>query len=202
MLDALKRSLLPFLSAAVRNPKTVGAAAPSSRALAARMASAVPAVQAPTIVEIGAGTGAFTRLLQERVPADGRYLAVELDERMAEHLSRNFPNVEVVHGDAADLGKLLADRGVTSVDAMLCGLPWSLFSAELQEQLLGEIAAALAPHGVFSTFAYVHAARIPGAKRFRAAVEATFDDVEIQSPVWRNLPPAMTYACRGARSEA
>src|SRR5690606_28137767 len=53
MIDALKRSLPPFVSAAVRNPKTVGAAAPSSRALAARMASAVPAVEAPTIVEIG-----------------------------------------------------------------------------------------------------------------------------------------------------
>lgn len=201
MLDALKRSLPPFVSAAVRNPKTVGAAAPSSRALAARMASAVPAVEAPTIVEIGAGTGAFTRLLQERVPADGRYLAVELDERMADHLERTFPNVEVVHGDAAELGTLLADRGVTSVDAMLCGLPWSLFPSELQWKLLGEITSPLAPHGVFSTFAYVHAARIPGSKRFRAAVEATFEDVEVQSPVWRNLPPAMTYVCRGARRD-
>ncbi|GAA1215929.1 class I SAM-dependent methyltransferase [Prauserella alba] len=200
MLDALKRSVPLFVSAAVRNPKAVGAAAPSSRALAARMASAVPATaEPPTVVEIGAGTGAFTRVASERVSDGGRYIAVEQDERMAGHLERTHPNVEVVNGDAAQLGTLLADRGVTSVDAVLCGLPWSLFTVELQRRILREISTAMAPHAVFTTFAYVHAARIPGSKRFRSEVEAVFEDVEVQSPVWRNLPPAMTYLCRGAR---
>lgn len=202
MLDALKRSLPPFVAATVRNPKAVGAAAPSSRALAARMASAVPdTVETPTVVEIGAGTGAFTRLASERVPAGGRYIAIERDEHMARHLERNHPDIEVVNGDAAELGKILADRGVTSVDAVLCGLPWSLFTVELQRRILGEITAAMAPHAVFTTFAYVHAARIPGSKRFRAEIEAVFEDVEAQSPVWWNLPPAMTYLCRRARHE-
>ncbi|MBB3663991.1 MULTISPECIES: class I SAM-dependent methyltransferase [Prauserella salsuginis group] len=200
MLDALKRSVPPFVSAAVRNPKAVGAAAPSSRALAARMASAVPdGVDTPTVVEIGAGTGAFTRVASERVAGGGRYIAIEQDERMADHLERTIPGVEVVNGDAAELGKILADRGVTSVDAVLCGLPWSLFTVELQRRILGEISTAMAPHAVFTTFAYVHAARIPGSKRFRSEVEAVFEEVEVQSPVWRNLPPAMTYLCRGAR---
>ncbi|MCP2236167.1 class I SAM-dependent methyltransferase [Prauserella halophila] len=202
MLDSLKRSLPPFVSAAVRNPKAVGAATPSSRALAARMASAVPdTVAAPTVVEIGAGTGAFTRAASERVSGGGRYIAVEQDERMAGHLERDNPNVEVVNGDAAELGKILADRGVTSVDAVLCGLPWSLFTVAEQRRILGEIATAMAPHAVFTTFAYVHAARIPGSKRFRAEVEAVFENVEAQPPVWRNLPPAMTYLCRGVRGE-
>lgn len=201
MIDALKRSLPPFVSAAVRSPMTVGAAAPSSRALAAQMASAIPDVEAPTIVEVGAGTGALTRLLHEKGPHSGRHLAVELDERMAEYLERSFPGVEVVHGDAAELGKLLADRGVTAVDAMLCGLPWSLFTSDLQRRLLDEITAPMAPHGVFTTFAYLHATRVPGAKRFRAAAEATFEDVRVQAPVWRNLPPALTYVCRGVRRD-
>lgn len=201
MLDALKRSLPPFVAAAVRNPKAVGAAAPSSRALAERMASAVPAtVEKPTVVEIGAGTGAFTRVARERVAGGGRYIAVEQDERMAGHLERENPGVEVVNGDAAELGKILAERGVTSVDAVLCGLPWSLFTVELQRRILGEIAAVMAPHAVFTTFAYVHAARIPGSKRFRAEIEAVFEDVEAQPPVWWNLPPAMNYLCRNARA--
>lgn len=200
MLDGLKRSLPPFVSAAVRNPKSVGAAAPSSRALAARMASAVPdTVTTPTVVEIGAGTGAFTRVARERVAGGGRYIAIERDERMAGHLERGNPGVEVVNGDASELGEILAGCGVTSVDAVLCGLPWSLFPVEMQRRILGEIATAMAPHAVFTTFAYVHAARIPGSKRFRAEVEAVFEDVEAQSPVWRNLPPAMTYLCRNAR---
>jgi len=65
--------------------------------------------------------------VQRRIPAGGRHLAVELDSTLVEHLRSSYPRLDVIHGDASELGKLLADRGVEEVDAVISGLPWALF---------------------------------------------------------------------------
>jgi phospholipid N-methyltransferase len=37
---------------------------------------------------------------------------------------------------------------------------------------------------------------LAAARRFRAALRATFEEVVISATVWRNLPPAFVYVCR------
>jgi phosphatidylethanolamine/phosphatidyl-N-methylethanolamine N-methyltransferase len=37
---------------------------------------------------------------------------------------------------------------------------------------------------------------LAAARRFRASLRATFDEVMISATVWRNLPPAFVYVCR------
>lgn len=193
------RQLSTFLAAVLRSPATVGAVAPSSTRLAQRLTAVVPGEGQPVVVELGPGTGSTTAAVQRRLGGRGRHIAVELDPTLAEHVARKHPSVEVAVGDAAQLPQLLAGFGVSEADAVLSGLPWSLFSPDGQRDILGSIAGVLRAGGAFSTFAYVHALPLGGARRFRALLDDVFDEVLITRTVWRNLPPAACYVCRRPR---
>jgi phosphatidylethanolamine/phosphatidyl-N-methylethanolamine N-methyltransferase len=193
-------ALRAFLSAALRRPSTMGAVAPSSQRLASVLCSIVPRDGTPTVVELGPGTGAVSAVIAQRLPPGARHLAVELDPDMVAYLRRARPGLEVVPGDARELGTLLVEHGVDRVDAVICGLPWSLFSDDAQTDILGEISRAIGDTGAFTTFAYVQGMALPAARRFRATLRATFDEVLVSSTVWRNVPPAFVYVCRRPRA--
>lgn len=188
-----------FLAAALRRPATMGAVAPSSPRLGAVLASIVPSQGEPVVVELGPGTGAVSAVIARRLPPGGRHLAVELDPDMVAYLTRTRPELEVVQGDAARLRALLAERGIDRVDAVICGLPWALFDDATQAELLGGISDAVGPSGAFTTFAYLHGMTLAAARRFRASLRDTFDEVVVSATVWRNLPPAFVYVCRRPR---
>jgi phosphatidylethanolamine/phosphatidyl-N-methylethanolamine N-methyltransferase len=185
-----------FLAAFVRRPGTMGAVAPSSARLSAVLTSIVPTAGSPVVVELGPGTGAVSAAIDQRLPPRSRHLAVELDAAMVEYLGRTRPGMEVVHGDARNLGKLLAERDVTHVDAVVCGLPWALFDEPTQHAVLTEVGDAIGPTGAFSTFAYVSGMALPAARRFRRTLRARFEEVIVSATVWRNVPPAFVYVCR------
>lgn len=189
-----------FLSRAASNPARVGAVAPSSPNLAREMAKIVPTFGTPTVVELGPGTGALSGAVAARLPEGGRHLAVELDAGMVEHLRSTQPNLEVIQGDAAELGTLLERAGVEWVDAVISGLPWTLFPADAQRRILREVGRVLAPGGAFTTIAYVQALRMSSARRFRERLDETFDEVLLTRTVWRNVPPARHYLCRRPRA--
>jgi phospholipid N-methyltransferase len=188
-----------FLAAALRRPATMGAIAPSSPRLGAVLASVVPRTGEPVVVELGPGTGAVSTVIAEGLPEGARHLAVELDPDMVEYLRRTHPDLDVVHGNAADLGKLLAERGIARVDAVICGLPWALFDDATQTELLTEISRVIGDHGAFTTFAYLHGMTLGAARRFRRRLRDTFEEVLVSATVWRNLPPAFVYVCRRPR---
>lgn len=185
-----------FLAAALRRPATMGAVAPSSPRLTRVLASVVPRAGRPVVVELGPGTGAVSAAIGERIPAAGRHLAVELDPGMVAYLQRTHPNLEIVHGDARRLGELLAERGVDHVDAVICGLPWALFDEATQSGILTGIGDAIGQTGAFTTFAYLQGMALPAARKFRATLRRTFDEVVVSATVWRNMPPAFVYVCR------
>nr|WP_300009084.1 methyltransferase domain-containing protein [Pseudonocardia sp.] len=177
----------------------MGAVAPSSRRLASVLASIVPRDGAPVVVELGPGTGAVSAVIAGRLPTGARHLAVELDPDMVSYLNRTLPALEVVPGDARDLGRILTERGLDRADAVICGLPWALFPDEVQADVLGEVARAIGDTGAFTTFAYLQGMALPAARRFRATLRARFDEVLVSATVWRNVPPAFVYVCRRPR---
>ncbi|GIF64057.1 hypothetical protein Ais01nite_20920 [Asanoa ishikariensis] len=188
--------LLAFLDAASRNPRSVGAIAPSAPQLCRRLAQIVPRTHVSTVVELGAGTGAVSDAIGRRLLPGSRHLAIEIDPRLAERLSARRPDLEVVVADAADLRAVLRERGVDRVDAVVSGLPWSLFPAAAQQRIMTAVAQVLAPGAGFATFAYLHALPLAGARGLRRLLHGTFDEVIASASVWRNLPPALTYTCR------
>lgn len=190
-----------FLRAFARDPLHTAAVAPSSPALAAAMTAAMtaslPDTGDPVVVELGPGTGAFTRAVQERLGGRGRHIAVERHEEWAGLLRRRFPRVDVVCADVATLPDVLADRGVTAVDAVVSGLPWVAYAPGADGRgLHASITDALAPTGVFTQFAYSWTRWAPPARRQLAELRAHFGDVVTSPTVWRNLPPAVVHRAR------
>jgi phospholipid N-methyltransferase len=184
-----------MLSTFIRQPFRTGTVLPSSLELAELMVEDMGLGAADTVVELGPGTGVFTRVIAERVRPDALVLAFEIDEALARELQLSMPRVRVVHDSAETLSDQLRGCGRASADAILSGLPWANFSRDLQERLLGAVVAGLRPGGRFATFAYVPAAHFPPGRRFRALLEASFPRVETTRLVYRNFPPAFVYRC-------
>jgi phosphatidylethanolamine/phosphatidyl-N-methylethanolamine N-methyltransferase len=199
-MPLLSRHLLAFLAAVLRSPATVGAVAPSSPHLAARLAAIVPRVGEPVVVELGPGTGSVTTAIEYRLASRGRHVAVEIDPVLANYLRAEHTGVEVLVGDAAELERLFAQYQVSAVDAVVSGLPWALIDAEVQRAIVDATARSLRPGGCFTTFAYLHALSMTRARQFRALLGEVFDEVLTTRTVWWNLPPAVTYVCRRPRA--
>ena len=84
------------------DPLRVGAIAPSGPALAAMMTGEVSAASSP-VIELGPGTGVFTRALLERGVAEHDITLVEFGSDFVSLLERRFPQARVLQLDAAKL---------------------------------------------------------------------------------------------------
>src|SRR5439155_24098727 len=99
-LDPAMAERLRFLSAFLREPARVGSFAPSSPALAQAMLHGCELRSARTVVEFGPGTGAFTRLIVERIGGHATFVALELDDKHVRELRQRFPGVHVYRDSA------------------------------------------------------------------------------------------------------
>ena len=197
-LDPAVAERLQFLGAFLREPARVGAFVPSSPALAQAMLCGCDLKDAKTVVEFGPGTGAFTRLILERIGKQTAFLALELDEKHARGLRQHFPRLNVYHDSAERIQKYLAQHRRSKADYIISGLPWANMAVKVQEHILNAVVASLAPDGMFTTFSYVHACWLPRARRFRDRLENYFAEVKTSRIVWRNVPPAFVFRCRSA----
>lgn len=183
---------LRFLTAFVREPLTVGALWPSSAALARVVLDSCDFTPGDTVVELGPGTGVFTRCLLDRLRARGRFVAIEINSTNVAVLRRRFPEIEIIHDSAEQLPRYL---GRKRADCIVSGLAWGNMLPRAQNRMLAAVLKSLAPGGQFVAFAYVHAVWYPTSLRFRRRLAKHFARVETTSIVWRNLPPAFVYRC-------
>lgn len=183
----------------LKEPGRIGAVAPSSVHFARAATSTIPEHGQPTVVELGPGTGPFTAEIQRRLGGRGQHIAIESNAVLADNLQRQFPRVQVFAEDAAGLPNILSGSAIESVDVIISGLPWALFPAPTQQQLIDAIVDVLGPQGVFTTFAYRHAAPLAAARRFRNLLTDHFEEVAPSRTIWRNLPPAFVFHARRAR---
>lgn len=82
---------LLFLKSFFRSPKNVGSIIPSSRFLASKMVSQAPWLEAKAVAELGSGTGAITRYINNQVQQSTKVLLFEMDETMRHQLQSTFP---------------------------------------------------------------------------------------------------------------
>ena len=81
-----------FIAQFLKKGNKVGAVAPSSRFLAAKMLKQIPFDRCETIVEFGPGTGAFTGYIQEKMQPNARLIIIELNEIFCRDLIQKYGN--------------------------------------------------------------------------------------------------------------
>ncbi|MBW8312425.1 MAG: methyltransferase domain-containing protein [Rhizobium sp.] len=174
----------------LKNPLGMAAISPSSRQLARQMMSELPR-GARRVVELGGGTGVFTRALLDSGIAPADLLVLELNEELHQHLQRHFPNVQVACADARDLADVASARGFgpdAPVDAVVSGLGLLSMPKATQQAILAAAFDCLQPQGRFVQFTYG-----PANPVAREVLESLDLNARRGSFTWWNVPPATVY---------
>lgn len=138
---------------AMLDDKSVAALMPSSKFMVKRIIKAMDLRGAKTVVEYGAAAGVITREILPKLPPDGRLLAVEFNRPLFDMLSRiSDPRLTVAHGDVREIDAIAAKHGIGPADAVVSGVPFSMFSGRQRHELLLKTHDLLRPGGRFVAY--------------------------------------------------
>jgi len=155
--------------------------------------------QANRVIELGGGTGVFTRALLDNGVAPENLMVVELNAELHQLLQSQFPGVKVVCGNALDLERIVEREGFASdggVDAILSGLGLLSMSKGFQRRILSAAFSALKPAGRFIQFTYG-----PASPVSRDLLTELGLSVQRGGVAWRNVPPAAVYVYTRSRTK-
>jgi phosphatidylethanolamine/phosphatidyl-N-methylethanolamine N-methyltransferase len=195
-------SLTTFAMEALTDFRTVGAIAPSSRYLTQAMLDPLAFKRARVVVEVGSGTGVITRALLKLIPWDATLLAFEINPRFSEYLRSNVvdPRLIVINSSAEMLDQELERRGFWHVDAVASSLALAFMFHKQRHAFLNSLGNHLAESGVFTQYQYLHGLQLNNGQLRRFPLDQLlhryFGSVG-RRIIWRNLPPAFVFECRG-----
>lgn len=175
-----------FLAEWRKAPLTVAAVAPSGRALAELITSEIAPENSP-ILELGPGTGVFTRALIRRGVAEDRLTLIEYGDQFAQDLMIRFPRAQIHHMDACDLRERPLIAGELA-GAAISGLPLLSMGERRIRAILEGVFLQLRPGGAFYQFTYGFRCPAPQELLERQNLKATRI-----GGVFANLPPAAVY---------
>jgi phospholipid N-methyltransferase len=201
-----------FLHGSVTSFKTTGAIAPSSQSLAKAITAEIARKQGPVaVLEVGAGTGSFSRRIVRLLSQDDRYDICELNPEFLEYLrklTQKDPGFLEFRGRLEILPFPVQEiQRETRYDYIVSGLPLNGFSPEVVSEILGILVRLAKPGGWISYFEYIkiremRAMCCRGEKKERvqelSRILEDFLDKYLDHTisVWANIPPAYARHCR------
>jgi len=188
---------LQFFQAFLKNPLKVGAIAPSSPDLARKMLEGIEANENSVILELGVGTGAFTKMVRDLIPNKESYLGIEIDKNLVGCLRQKFPDLRFMRGNACKAVALHKRSKLGKVDYILSGLPFVSMPNEVNERIFAEIEKFMAQGNcLFRTFQYAHGYYMPSAIKLREFMRNRYGVSEKSPLIIKNVPPAVTLTWR------
>ncbi|MEO0498296.1 MAG: methyltransferase domain-containing protein [Pseudomonadota bacterium] len=178
-----------FARATLASPGAVGAIIPSSRFSGRSMAEAAKASAGCSVLELGAGTGAFTKAFLSAGIAPSDMVLVERDLRFMHLLRKLAVGAEVLGDDAFALAEQWAADGRT-FDIIVSGLPFLNFPEKDALRLRDNLLRCLAPEGRIVQITYGRKSPIPLDVSADGSFEVGALTAQKVDIVWRNLPPA------------
>ncbi|WP_414507092.1 class I SAM-dependent methyltransferase [Streptomyces sp. NEAU-L66] len=202
-----------FLVESIRNHRTVGSIAPSSKSLASMLADPLlkRAPRNSNVLEVGAGTGSVTRVLLPQIPRGSRLDIVEANPHFAAHLRRlvrGNPDLlekqEHVRVHNTFVEQLTTD---CRYDVIVSGLPFSNFAPRQVEEIMGRYLELLRPGGTLTYFSYCGSRWVRALLTSRPEARRQCDVKDLLNQyhnqyavgcwtVWGNLPPAQVWQLR------
>jgi len=175
-----------FLRGFLKNPVMVGSIIPSSRILIEKMLSKVDWENTRLFVEYGPGVGTFTRPILEQLGPDATLLTIDTNADFTRYLRESIedPRLVPVTGSAADVEKILADRGLPKADYVLSGLPFSTLPPGVGEAIAGATSQVVRPGGAFLVYQF--------SPKVLDFIRPHFDKID-RGFEWINVPPATLF---------
>ncbi len=183
---------IQFLQAFLKNPAKVGAITPSSPELAQKMVKGIEPNDENIILELGVGTGAITKYLQDILPNEKSYLGIELDRSLVKSLRKNYPDLKIVCGNATETFSIHQKSGLGKVGFVICCLPFVSLPNEVGKTILLEIDKFMQQGCTFCTFQYAHGYYFPSAIKLREFMRKRYGKAQRSRLVVKNVPPAYT----------
>lgn len=179
-----------FLLEYIKNPRKVGAVAPSSRFLASKMLSQVDFENAKCIIEYGPGTGAFTEKLVARASENTKIILIEINKEFYHKLNKLYghkKNVLILNESVENIDEILSRHNVKKVDYIVSGLPFASLPKEVSDKILTKTANIIEDNGEFITFQY----SLVKKKLF----DKFFEEIKTDK-TYMNIPPAYVLRCK------
>ena len=175
-----------FLRGFFKNPVMVGSVIPSSRVLIDKMLRPVDWENTKLFVEYGPGVGTFTRRVLEQLRPDATLVTIDTNADFTRYLKDSIddPRLVAVTGSAAEVEKILADRGLGQVDYVLSGLPFSTLPPGVGDDIAEATANVLRPGGAFLVYQF--------SPKVRDFIKPHFDRIK-RGFEWVNVPPATLF---------
>lgn len=172
-----------------KGAQTVGSFFPSSPILASKIVKHIEFKKSKLIVEVGPGTGVFTKKILKKLNKDAVFIAFELNEKFYQKLKNeiNDPRFVLINGSAEDLESYLFKYGHSEVDYLISSIPLSNFKGKKIVALLHSFRNLIGKKGTFIQFQYSFNQKRLFHKMFSNVI---MDFTQF------NIPPAFIYVCK------
>jgi len=178
---------LDFLREYFKNMRTVGTVVRSSKHLCSKIVSLSDLSGAKCVVELGAGDGVMTHHILEKMPADAKLFAFEINPTFCERLRLiDDERLFVIEDSAENLELHLENHGFAEVDTVFSAIPFVMLPKELSNSIVSTCHRALKPLG---QYLQIHYSTIE-----KDLYKGIFGNLNITFHL-RNIPPTFIFAC-------
>ena len=173
------------------------------------MTSSIGAVSGPRrVLEVGPGTGPFTKAILKKLRAGDRFELVEINQNFCRKLEKDLLTDFRLHCAPIEEAQLSGP-----FDVIVCGLPFNNFPPKLMRQIFRRMFALLKEDGELVYFEYAGVRVIKGSVMDRDG-RARLKRIDTigksmqrkhegkQELVLGNFPPAITYRLKGLPTDA
>ncbi|MFZ1704637.1 MAG: rRNA adenine N-6-methyltransferase family protein [Saprospiraceae bacterium] len=176
-----------FIIEALKNFKTSGTVAPSSKHLVRTCLKKIDWSNTHFILELGTGNGCITDEIIDRGDENLRIVSLEINEVFYNYTKEKYAldkRLMMVNDSAFNILNLIHQLGFGKPDIIISSLPLTLFKENDIKQLMQIIHESLDEDGLFIQYQYS-----PVTLKY---IKKVFPRVKFEF-VLRNIPPAIVY---------
>jgi len=146
---------IEFLKEGLKNLKTIGSVARSSKYLCKGMIKHVDFENADVIVELGAGDGVITKHILNAMKPESILISFEVNEMFCDQLRQiDDKRLIVVEDSAERIGEYLKKHNLPKADYIISAIPFVVLPDELALKIVKECKSAMKKNGLFVQMHY------------------------------------------------
>jgi len=177
-----------FITEFIKQRKMVGAIAPSSVFLRKKMLAKIDFSKDINIIELGPGTGVFTKGILKKMSPKSKLLSFELNPTFHLKLANKIKDkrLNFINDSAENIKLHLTKHNIKSADFVISSLPLTVIPDNIKNNIIKASYEVLSKNGMFVQFQYSLNAKKLLSSKFNS-VDIVFSSL--------NIPPAFVYYC-------